>query len=102
MPSICQNLQPFTGNGDVSNSLRADQNVIHILFRREKNRSKKKNTYIRLINCLEWQKCQQMLSATLQSMIVIPGEHWRYDDEDGGVGNVGVVLDVLESGMTLV
>ena len=43
-----------------------------------------------------------MLSATLQSVIVIPGEHWRYDDEDGGVGNVGVVLDVLESGMTMV
>ena len=63
---------------------------------------RKKITHIRLINCLEWQKCQQMLSATLQSMIVIPGEHWRYDDEDGGVGNVGVVLDVLESGMTLV
>ena len=35
-------------------------------------------------------------------MIVIPGEHWRYDDEDGGVGNVGVVLEVLESGFTLV
>ncbi|XP_078314718.1 uncharacterized protein LOC111129303 [Crassostrea virginica] len=34
--------------------------------------------------------------------LVVRGEHWRYDDEDGGVGNVGVVLDVLESGMTLV
>ena len=60
-------------------------------------------TYIHLIDCL---KCQ--VSANVISHFAEPDYYSRrtmavqYDDDDGGVRNVGVVLDVLESGLTLV
>ncbi|XP_061173381.1 uncharacterized protein LOC133182549 [Saccostrea echinata] len=34
--------------------------------------------------------------------LVERGEHWRYGDQDGGKGNVGVVINVKENGLIIV